>query len=80
LANILNGNSNPDPSTLKGLCSFFGVNQYYFDDVEPRTAELLGRVAKLDSSGHSAVTRLLDELDDLAGDPPQDTPGEGQGW
>ena len=71
LANILNGNSNPDPSTLRALCGFFGVNQYYFDDVEPQTAELLGRVAKLDESGHSAVARLLDELDDLA--PPSAT-------
>lgn len=69
LANILNGNSNPDPSTLRGLCGFFGINQYYFDDVEPQTAELLGRVAKLDVSGHSAVARLLDELDDLAAGP-----------
>lgn len=70
LANILNGNSNPDPSTLRGLCGFFGVNQYYFDDIEPQTAELLGRVAKLDDSGHSAVARLLDELDELAAAPP----------
>lgn len=61
LQNMLNGTTNPDRSTLRGLCQFFGVSEYYFD-VEPRSAEIMGRIGRLGPEGLAAVEKLLRDL------------------
>ncbi|ANY05296.1 hypothetical protein [Pseudonocardia sp. HH130630-07] len=63
LALVMAGKSVPGEVTRAMLTEFFGTNPFYFDRVEPRTAELLGRVVKLDETGHRALGRLLDELE-----------------
>jgi transcriptional regulator with XRE-family HTH domain len=62
LQNMLNGATNPDRATLRGLCRFFGVSEYYFD-TSPRSAEIMGRIGKLDDQGLTAIEQLLTDLD-----------------
>jgi transcriptional regulator with XRE-family HTH domain len=62
LQNMLNGTTNPDRSTLRGLCGFFGVSEYYFD-ADPRSAEIMGRIGTLGPEGLDAVESLLADLD-----------------
>lgn len=64
LHNLLSGATTPDRSTLRALADFFGVNEYYFDTDEPRSAEIMGRIGRLDPAGLDAVEKLLCELDD----------------
>jgi transcriptional regulator with XRE-family HTH domain len=63
LQNVLNGATTPDRSTLRAICAFFGVSEYYFD-AEPRSAEIMGRIGGLDQEGLDAIERLLADLDD----------------